>query len=100
MSSSRLRITLRLRSGIRGRLALLDRWLAVPLARIAAHPTGTHRKVVCALRLAVVRIDAARFGFDPGFLVAPERSFAALHDLTCLQIFLVLQRMTEEDLRA
>ena len=85
---------------IQRRLALLDRWLAVPLAWIPTHPTGTHRKVVCAFRLAVVRIDAARFGFDPGFLVAPERSFAALHYLTCLQIFLVLQRMTEKDLRA
>ena len=62
-------------------LALLHRWLAVPFARISAHPTGTHCEMVCALRVAVVRIDAARFSFDPGFLVAPERSFTALHDL-------------------
>ena len=73
---------------IRRRLTLLYRWLAVPLARIPTHPTGAHREVVGALRLPVVRIDAARFGFDPGFLIAPERSFTAFHSFASLQIVL------------
>jgi len=73
----------------------LYRWLAVPFARIPAHPTGTHREVVGALRLPVVRINSARFGFDPGFLKAPERSFAASHDLTDLQFFLDFRSVFE-----